>query len=87
MKPGRLWRRAALALAGTLGFVGLQAASAAPALLDFSPEERLQILQHGPWPPPPARDAGNALSGQPAAIALGQRLFFETRLSPDGRLA
>lgn len=83
MKPGRLWRWAAPALA----CIGLQTAPAAAALLDFSPEEHQQILQHGPWPPPPARDAGNALAGQPAAIALGQRLFFETRLSPDGRLA
>ncbi|MDO9284652.1 MAG: cytochrome c peroxidase, partial [Aquabacterium sp.] len=62
-------------------------AVAAPGLLDFSPDERQRILQHGPWPPPPAHDAGNALAGQPAAIALGQRLFFEPRLSPDGRFA
>lgn len=58
-----------------------------PALLDFTADERLRILQHGPWPPPPARDPGNALAGRPDAIALGQQLFFEPRLSPDGRFA
>jgi cytochrome c peroxidase len=87
VRLGRLWRGLALALASAWVLGGLQAAGAAAALLDFSPEERQQILQHGPWPPPPARDAGNALAGRPAAIALGQRLFFDTRLSPDGRLA
>jgi cytochrome c peroxidase len=57
------------------------------ALLDFSADELARIQRHGPWPPPPARDAGNALAGRPEAIALGQRLFFDTRLSGDARLA
>lgn len=83
MRLGRLWRRAAAVLA----CAGLQAAGAAPGVLDFSDAERQQILQHGPWPLPAARDPGNALAGRRAAIALGQRLFFDNRLSPDGRLA
>ncbi len=58
-----------------------------PALLNFSADERRRIGQHGPWPPPPAGDAGNALAGNAAAVALGQRLFFDARLSADGRLA
>lgn len=58
-----------------------------PPLLPFSTDERAALLQHGPWPPPSARDPGNRLSGQPAAIALGQRLFFDPRLSPDSRQA
>ena len=49
--------------------------------------ERERILAHGPWPPPPALDAGNGVAGRPEAIALGQRLFFDPRLSPDGRIA
>ena len=67
----------------------ITAASAAgpPALLNFTPHELSRILRHGPWPPPPARDAGNALAGRPEAIALGQQLFFDARLSSDGRLA
>ena len=31
--------------------------------------------------PPPPRDPSNAVEAQPAAAALGQRLFFETRFS------
>lgn len=66
------------------------AAQAAPGLLDFSADERARIAAHGPWPPPAsstAADPGNALSGRPAAITLGERLFFDPRLSRDGRLA
>lgn len=59
----------------------------APALLNFSADERRRIGQHGPWPPPPVRDPGNGLAGNAAAVALGQQLFFDTRLSADGRLA
>ncbi len=87
--PGRRrplggWRRAAAGLALVLSTA---AAAAAPGLLAFTADERQRIAQHGPWPPPSARDPGNALAGQPAAIALGQRLFFEPRLSADGRFA
>ena len=61
--------------------------SPAPALLNIGADERRRIARHGPWPPPPACDAGNALAGNTAAVAFGQRLFFDARLSPDGRLA
>jgi cytochrome c peroxidase len=54
---------------------------------DFTPTELQRILQHGPWPPLPARDAGNARSGAPAAIDFGGRLFFDKRLSADAVLA
>ncbi len=49
----------------------------AAAAVDFSGEEKARILQHGPWPPPRA-------AGDPAAIALGERLFYEPRLSGTG---
>lgn len=75
----RGWAAGLLALAGAAG----QAAS----LLDFSADEIPRILAHGPWPAAPAPDPGNALSGRPAAITLGRRLFFEPRLSADGALA
>lgn len=75
-----------VAMAIAMALAGTQAA-ASPALLDFAPDELTRILRHGPWPPPTARDAGNALAGRPEAIALGQRLFFDPRLSSDGRLA
>ena len=77
----------ALAWAGAAGASAATAAAEKPRLLDFSVDERQRIASHGPWPPAPTRDPGNALAGRPAAIALGQRLFFETRLSADGRFA
>jgi cytochrome c peroxidase len=50
----------------------------------FSAEESAAVLSHGPWPPPARRDATNPVSGKPEAIALGERLFFEPRLSGTG---
>ncbi|MBE2263094.1 MAG: hypothetical protein IAE92_10160 [Burkholderiaceae bacterium] len=64
-----------------------QADAAGSGLLEFSAEEQQRILRHGPWPPPAAKDAGNRLSGNPQAIALGQQLFFDPRLSGDGNMA
>jgi len=50
----------------------------------FSEPERQRILAHRPWPPSARRDPSNRVSGTPAAIALGERLFFEPRLSGGG---
>ena len=50
----------------------------------FFAEQIAKILQHGPWPPPARRDPSNRVSGKPAAIALGEKLFFEPRLSGTG---
>jgi cytochrome c peroxidase len=86
MKPGALRAQAQRWLAAPL-LVLAGVAAAAPALLDFSASELRRIQQHGPWPPPRTLDAGNAQAGRADAIALGQRLFFDPRLSPDGRFA
>jgi cytochrome c peroxidase len=61
------------------------AVAAAPVLLDFSAEEQARILSHGPWPATPPRDRSNRVEGRPAAVSWGRRLFFDTRLSADGR--
>jgi cytochrome c peroxidase len=50
----------------------------------FNDDEKARILAHGPWPPKPRRDPSNRVSGKPEAIALGERLFFEPRLSSTG---
>lgn len=50
----------------------------------FSSLEKTKILSHGPWPPPARRDPSNRASGRPEAIALGERLFFDPRLSGTG---
>ncbi len=53
-----------------------------PALA-FDAAEREAILLHGPWPPEGVPDPSNRVSGDPAAIALGRKLFFDVRLSRD----
>lgn len=53
-------------------------------LLDFSKDEIASILRHGPWPPPLEPDPSNRVSAKPEAIALGEKLFFEPRLSGTG---
>jgi cytochrome c peroxidase len=53
----------------------------------FTPAEIRKIVGHGPWPPPAATDAGNRVSGKPEAIALGEILFFSTKLSGNGQVA
>ena len=73
-------RRAAAAL--LLLFAGTSPAQ----LLDFSDAETRAILRHGPWPAPWAPDPTNRVSGNAEAIALGERLFFEPRLSPSGKV-
>jgi len=50
----------------------------------FTSDEVTRILSHGPWPPAAARDPSNRVSGHPEAIAFGERLFFDTRLSGNG---
>lgn len=50
-------------------------------LLGWTPTEIEAVGQHGPWPPQPAPDPTNRVSGNPAAIALGRALFSDPRLS------
>jgi cytochrome c peroxidase len=50
----------------------------------FSDEEKARIVSHGPWPPAARRDPSNRVSGRREAIELGERLFFEPRLSGTG---
>jgi cytochrome c peroxidase len=59
----------------------------AQPVVDLEPAQVRGILQHGPWPPPATRDPSNRVSGDPRAIALGQRLFFDARLSANGAVA
>ena len=81
-------RRALLvaACAALAAFAPATAVTPLP-LLDFSADEVQRIARHGPWPPARALDPGNAVAAQPAAIELGQRLFFDARLSIDGTMS
>ena len=57
----------------------------ANSTVNFTEEERAAILLHGPWPQPMPPDPSNRVSGNPGAVALGRRLFFDKRLSGDGQ--
>jgi len=74
----RRWLVAALAC--------LAAGAAGAQLLDFSEAEKRALLRHGPWPAPWAPDPSNRASGQPQAVVLGERLFFDPRLSAGGKV-
>jgi cytochrome c peroxidase len=65
----------------------LLAGGAAQAQLpEFSEAETRAILRHGPWPAPWTRDPSNRASGDAQAIELGEKLFFDPRLSPSGKV-
>jgi len=53
----------------------------------FTEAEVRGILAHGPWPTPITSDPSNRASGRRAAVELGERLFFDTRLSTNGRFS
>ena len=53
----------------------------------FSDAELRAIVAHGPWPIPIAADPTNSASGKREAIELGERLFFDQRLSPSGKFS
>src|SRR3954462_1800201 len=56
----------------------------ARAQVVLTAEERVRIVAHGPWPAAPRHDATNRVSGKAEAIAFGERLFFDPRLSGTG---
>jgi cytochrome c peroxidase len=56
----------------------------APAAAAFTEAEIRAIGSHGPWPPAFRPDPSNRASGNRDAIELGERLFFEQRLSGNG---
>jgi cytochrome c peroxidase len=64
----------------------LVAGGAAAAAPELSPEEVRKVLTLSPLPPPP-EDETNAVADDPRAAALGQYLFFETRLSGSGHFS
>ncbi|HEU4646516.1 MAG TPA: cytochrome c peroxidase [Burkholderiales bacterium] len=61
--------------------------AAATQAAAFTDEEVRAIAAHGPWPPAFAPDPSNRASGSKDAIELGERLFFERRLSANGAVS
>ena len=80
-------RLLALAAPLTILALALGAGPASAQVIFFETGEIRRVLQHGPWPQPLPRDPSNRVSGDSAAIALGQRLFFDGRLSAGGKVA
>jgi cytochrome c peroxidase len=69
-------------------FLILAAASAANGAAPAWTEAEVRaILAHGPWPAPWRRDPSNRVSGSTDAIELGERLFFDRRLSVNGEIS
>ena len=79
---------ATLAALVVLGAVASETPDATDAVeeVTFSASERRRILRHSPLPPTPP-DPGNRFSEDPRAARLGQRLFFDPRLSADGTVS
>jgi cytochrome c peroxidase len=76
--PRALWGLSLVGLSAVL--VGVAVAQAPPALPDLSPTKPLSDQEPiTPIPLPPAAD--------PRKLALGERLFSDTRLSADGNLS
>lgn len=73
-----------------LGFVALLTAACERPLekstVTFTPEELREIGRLTPLPPPPPSRT-NAYASNPAAARLGQRLFFDSRVSINGKIA
>jgi cytochrome c peroxidase len=84
--PGVLSAIVAVAL-GMLLAGQVQSQGAPPTLVPLSDDEVQRILAHGPWPVPWKPDPSNRVSGKLEAMELGERLFFERRLSGDGKVA
>jgi len=77
---------------GVLFLVSCTWASAARASEDRSgvllnDNEITKIVGHGPWPPIQQIDLSNRVSGSKAAIELGRLLFFDERLSINGKIS
>jgi len=86
-RRARAARPGALLVACIALHAGAVDAPRAPGLLDFSDDEVARLVRHGPWPPAAVLDVGNAVAARPQAIALGEQLFFDARLSADGALS
>jgi hypothetical protein len=58
-----------------------------PGVIELTPAEIGRILSHGPWPMAWTPDPTNRVSGDAQAIDLGERLFFDEKLSVKGNVS
>jgi len=76
-----------IAVAAAALLAQMSPAASADEPVRFTDEETARILAHGPWPVATTRDPSNRVSGDPYAIDLGRKLFFDPRFSPNGYVA
>ena len=69
------------------GTLFAQAAGFTTSAVEFTAAETARILQHGPWPMAWSPDPSNRVSGKPGAIAFGEALFLDLRLSGNGTVS
>jgi cytochrome c peroxidase len=84
-RGARALRAGLIACIAGVGTLSAQTAGFRTSAVEFTVIETARILQHGPWPVTWTPDPSNRVSGKPAAIALGRSLFFEPRLSGNGK--
>ncbi|HKW37337.1 MAG TPA: cytochrome c peroxidase [Burkholderiales bacterium] len=77
--------------AGIVLWCALAALPGSPAAAEdapsFTESEVRAILAHGPWPAAASVDPSNRVSGKREAVELGERLFFDERLSASGKFS
>jgi cytochrome c peroxidase len=70
-----------------LAGLALPLAVAAQDPAPFTEAETRAILAHGPWPVAVSADPRNPVSGKREAVEFGERLFFDQRLSGNGKFS
>ena len=79
-------RRACIILLSSLSALSPVARGGDGEPVEFSPAERSRILALSPLGPPPA-DPTNEFADNPKAAQFGQTLFFDARLSANGKIS
>ena len=83
MKTKTALQGAVAAFAALAALAGSASDSPAP----FTQDEIRALVAHGPWPVPLRTDPGNRVSGSRAAVDFGERLFFDNRISGNGKFS
>ena len=67
--------------------VGLTRADEPGVAIEFTEAELNRVLSHGPWPMKWTPDPSNRVSGNASAMDLGERLFFDEKLSANEKVS
>jgi cytochrome c peroxidase len=78
---------AAIAMAAATSHFIAPSANGGTHKLSLNDDQIAKIIRHGPWPPASKPDYSNRVSGSALASELGRLLFFDPRLSRNGRVS